>query len=146
MHDRAFFCDICKKQYTNVRQFDEHLQSMDHHHKKRLVELHQVQGWTGIGRDFSGGQDMKGSAEEREKDRLERQKKEQAKADKEMKALLKIQQVSWLVVYRYFVLTFPRRSNWRDRRHVRCPQTLHLRPWMTPACPSGGISPCKLRR
>ncbi|GAA97190.1 uncharacterized protein L969DRAFT_14713 [Mixia osmundae IAM 14324] len=34
-----FHCQLCDKAYVNVRQYDEHLNSYDHHHKKRFLEL-----------------------------------------------------------------------------------------------------------
>jgi len=35
---RPFYCELCDKQYTNVAQFDTHLSSYDHNHKKRMRE------------------------------------------------------------------------------------------------------------
>lgn len=32
--NRVFFCEICSKQYTQALQYDQHLSSYDHHHKK----------------------------------------------------------------------------------------------------------------
>jgi hypothetical protein len=32
--NKVFYCDICSKQYTQALQFDQHLSSYDHHHKK----------------------------------------------------------------------------------------------------------------
>ncbi len=32
--NRPFYCSLCNKQYTNVTQYDTHLSSYDHHHKK----------------------------------------------------------------------------------------------------------------
>lgn len=31
---RAFYCELCDKQYQKVSEYDQHLQSYDHHHKK----------------------------------------------------------------------------------------------------------------
>jgi hypothetical protein len=31
---RAFYCELCDKQYNKVSEYDQHLQSYDHHHKK----------------------------------------------------------------------------------------------------------------
>jgi len=39
--NRPFYCELCNKQYTNVSQYDTHLSSYDHHHKKRLKEMKQ---------------------------------------------------------------------------------------------------------
>jgi len=32
--NKVFFCEICNKQYTQALQYDQHLSSYDHHHKK----------------------------------------------------------------------------------------------------------------
>jgi hypothetical protein len=32
--NKVFYCDICSKQYTQALQYDQHLSSYDHHHKK----------------------------------------------------------------------------------------------------------------
>mmetsp|Transcript_32877 Transcript_32877/g.77102 ORF Transcript_32877/g.77102 Transcript_32877/m.77102 type:complete len:136 (+) Transcript_32877:482-889(+) len=54
-------------------QLQEHLNSYDHHHRKRFFEMKQ---------------DMKGSVEEREKEREERQRREQRRQEKEMQKML----------------------------------------------------------
>lgn len=36
---REFYCDVCHKQYKLVTEFDAHLSSYDHHHKKRFAEM-----------------------------------------------------------------------------------------------------------
>eukprot|EP00043_Microstomoeca_roanoka_P003586 m.44690 g.44690 ORF g.44690 m.44690 type:complete len:397 (-) comp12122_c0_seq5:1622-2812(-) len=43
--NKGFFCDVCNKGYTKMSEWDNHLSSYDHHHRKRLKELKQ--------RDFS---------------------------------------------------------------------------------------------
>eukprot|EP00291_Cryptomonas_curvata_P012649 CAMPEP_0172186330 /NCGR_PEP_ID=MMETSP1050-20130122/20694_1 /TAXON_ID=233186 /ORGANISM="Cryptomonas curvata, Strain CCAP979/52" /LENGTH=302 /DNA_ID=CAMNT_0012860473 /DNA_START=86 /DNA_END=991 /DNA_ORIENTATION=- len=40
---RLFYCDICDKQYTTDGQYQEHLNSYDHHHKKRFAEFQMQQ-------------------------------------------------------------------------------------------------------
>ncbi|KAL1922975.1 uncharacterized protein VTP21DRAFT_9351 [Calcarisporiella thermophila] len=35
----AFFCELCQKQYSRISEYDQHLSSYDHHHRKRLKEL-----------------------------------------------------------------------------------------------------------
>lgn len=35
----VFLCELCNKQYTKLREWDNHLSSYDHHHRKRLKEL-----------------------------------------------------------------------------------------------------------
>eukprot|EP00656_Telonema_subtile_P036082 TRINITY_DN40048_c0_g1_i1.p1 TRINITY_DN40048_c0_g1~~TRINITY_DN40048_c0_g1_i1.p1 ORF type:complete len:296 (-),score=80.01 TRINITY_DN40048_c0_g1_i1:366-1253(-) len=36
---RKFYCQICDKQYKTYMQYQEHLDSYDHHHKKRFDEM-----------------------------------------------------------------------------------------------------------
>lgn len=31
---RAFYCELCDKQYSKIAEYEQHLQSYDHHHKK----------------------------------------------------------------------------------------------------------------
>lgn len=31
---KAFYCELCDKQYKQISEYDQHLQSYDHHHKK----------------------------------------------------------------------------------------------------------------
>ncbi|KAG7513094.1 zinc finger protein 804A [Solea senegalensis] len=39
--DSSFYCELCNKQYVRHQQFDNHINSYDHHHKQRLKELKQ---------------------------------------------------------------------------------------------------------
>ena len=39
----AFYCEICDKQYTKIMEFENHLSSYDHHHRKRFKEMQQEQ-------------------------------------------------------------------------------------------------------
>ncbi|KAM9803756.1 uncharacterized protein ACB057_007229 [Neosynchiropus ocellatus] len=39
--DSSFYCELCDKQYVRHQQFDNHINSYDHHHKQRLKELKQ---------------------------------------------------------------------------------------------------------
>lgn len=32
--NRAFYCELCEKQYTKIAEYEMHLNSYDHHHKK----------------------------------------------------------------------------------------------------------------
>ncbi|KAI8985233.1 hypothetical protein BDB01DRAFT_789405 [Pilobolus umbonatus] len=34
---RAFYCELCDKQYNKISEYEQHLQSYDHHHKKVCV-------------------------------------------------------------------------------------------------------------
>lgn len=65
MHS-TFYCEICDKQYTSSAQLQEHLSSYDHHHRKRLKEVKQM---------------------ELTRTRAERERKEQKRMAKEMARL-----------------------------------------------------------
>ncbi|KAM8859182.1 uncharacterized protein AB9W97_019364 isoform 1-T3 [Spinachia spinachia] len=39
--DSSFYCQLCDKQYVRHQQYDNHINSHDHHHKQRLKELKQ---------------------------------------------------------------------------------------------------------
>ncbi|XP_072246661.1 uncharacterized protein [Leuresthes tenuis] len=39
--DSKFYCELCDKQYVRHQQYDNHINSYDHHHKQRLKELKQ---------------------------------------------------------------------------------------------------------
>eukprot|EP00128_Syssomonas_multiformis_P003969 Colp12_sorted_trinity150504_noHs@20328 len=39
--NKVFLCETCNKQYTTVGQYQNHLSSYDHHHKKRLKEMQE---------------------------------------------------------------------------------------------------------
>ena len=39
----SFYCEICNKQYKNIAEIEEHFNSYDHHHKKRALELKEVE-------------------------------------------------------------------------------------------------------
>jgi hypothetical protein len=36
---RAFYCELCDKQYSRISEYEQHLQSYDHHHKKRFKDM-----------------------------------------------------------------------------------------------------------
>ncbi|KAI9316064.1 G-patch domain-containing protein [Dichotomocladium elegans] len=36
---RVFYCELCDKQYNKVAEYEQHLQSYDHHHKKRFKDM-----------------------------------------------------------------------------------------------------------
>ncbi|KAH8555884.1 hypothetical protein BGW37DRAFT_516786 [Umbelopsis sp. PMI_123] len=38
---RAFYCQLCDKQYSQISEYEQHLQSYDHHHKKRFKEMRE---------------------------------------------------------------------------------------------------------
>ncbi|KAI9280458.1 G-patch domain-containing protein [Sporodiniella umbellata] len=39
---RVFYCELCDKQYSNILEYDQHLQSYDHHHKKRFKDMKEA--------------------------------------------------------------------------------------------------------
>ncbi|KZT06381.1 uncharacterized protein LAESUDRAFT_726214 [Laetiporus sulphureus 93-53] len=40
---RAFYCELCDKQFRNVAQYDEHTNSYAHHHKARFRDMQAAQ-------------------------------------------------------------------------------------------------------
>lgn len=38
---RAFYCELCDKQYSKISEYEQHLQSYDHHHKKRFKDMRE---------------------------------------------------------------------------------------------------------
>ncbi|KAK9481204.1 hypothetical protein V1514DRAFT_274095, partial [Lipomyces japonicus] len=40
---RAFHCDLCNKGYSRMDEYDTHMGSYEHQHRKRYVELRQMQ-------------------------------------------------------------------------------------------------------
>lgn len=41
--NEVFYCTMCSKQYVIVAEYEAHLSSYDHHHKKRMVEMRQAE-------------------------------------------------------------------------------------------------------
>ncbi|KAI9494271.1 hypothetical protein BDB00DRAFT_819482 [Zychaea mexicana] len=64
---RAFYCEICDKQYNKVAEYEQHLQSYDHHHKKRFKDMKEQSRKSGF------AQSAKDKQREREKKREERE-------------------------------------------------------------------------
>ncbi|XP_010918538.1 uncharacterized protein [Elaeis guineensis] len=60
---KVFFCDLCNKQYKLAMEFESHLSSYDHNHRKRFKEMREMHG--------SSSRD-------------DRQKREQLRQEKEM--------------------------------------------------------------
>uniref|UniRef100_A0A0D6R7J4 G-patch domain-containing protein n=1 Tax=Araucaria cunninghamii TaxID=56994 RepID=A0A0D6R7J4_ARACU len=60
---KVFFCELCNKQYKLAMEFEAHLSSYDHNHKKRFKEMKEMHA--GSSRD-------------------ERQKREQLRQEREM--------------------------------------------------------------
>ncbi|KAK9378985.1 putative g patch domain-containing protein 8 [Kockiozyma suomiensis] len=40
---KAFFCDLCQKGYSRMDEYETHISSYEHQHKKRYNELRQMQ-------------------------------------------------------------------------------------------------------
>lgn len=62
---KVFFCELCNKQYKLAVEFEGHLSSYDHNHRKRFKEMREMHGSS--------------SRDEREKREQQRQEKEMAK-------------------------------------------------------------------
>uniref|UniRef100_A0A2P2KF60 G patch domain-containing protein 8-like n=1 Tax=Rhizophora mucronata TaxID=61149 RepID=A0A2P2KF60_RHIMU len=62
---KVFFCDLCNKQYKLAVEFESHLSSYDHNHRKRFKEMKEMHGSS--------------SRDDRQKRELQRQEKEMAK-------------------------------------------------------------------
>ncbi|XP_041992796.1 G patch domain-containing protein 8-like [Salvia splendens] len=41
---KVFYCDLCNKQYKLAMEFEAHLSSYDHNHRKRFKEMRDMQG------------------------------------------------------------------------------------------------------
>jgi len=39
----AFYCEVCDKRYVKVKEFENHLSSYDHHHRKRFKEMRETE-------------------------------------------------------------------------------------------------------
>ncbi|SAL95924.1 hypothetical protein [Absidia glauca] len=66
---RAFYCELCDKQYNKVSEYDQHLQSYDHHHKKRFKDMKEQAKRSTL------GQSEKEKKRERERRREEKEMK-----------------------------------------------------------------------
>lgn len=62
---KVFFCDLCNKQYKLAMEFEAHLSSYDHNHRKRFKEMREMHGTS--------------SRDDRQKRELQRQEREMAK-------------------------------------------------------------------
>ncbi|OAO94347.1 hypothetical protein AXX17_AT5G26630 [Arabidopsis thaliana] len=69
---KVFYCELCSKQYRTVMEFEGHLSSYDHNHKKRFKEMKEMHG-------ASGRDDRK----KREQQRQEREMTKMADARKQ---------------------------------------------------------------
>ncbi|KAI7850665.1 G-patch domain-containing protein [Circinella umbellata] len=66
---RAFYCELCDKQYNKVAEYEQHLQSYDHHHKKRFKDMKEQS------RKSEYAQSIKDKKREKERKREERELK-----------------------------------------------------------------------
>ncbi|ESQ32188.1 hypothetical protein EUTSA_v10004695mg [Eutrema salsugineum] len=62
---KVFYCELCSKQYRTVMEFEGHLSSYDHNHKKRFKEMKEMHGTS--------------SRDDRKKRELQRQEREMTK-------------------------------------------------------------------
>ncbi|GLT54519.1 hypothetical protein SLA2020_277110 [Shorea laevis] len=62
---KVFYCDLCNKQYKLAMEFEAHLSSYDHNHRKRFKEMREMHGTS--------------SRDDRQKREQQRQEKEMAK-------------------------------------------------------------------
>uniref|UniRef100_A0A0E0J9H1 G-patch domain-containing protein n=1 Tax=Oryza nivara TaxID=4536 RepID=A0A0E0J9H1_ORYNI len=62
---KVFFCSLCNKQYKLAHEFESHLSSYDHNHRKRFKEMKEMQSSSSSSRD-------------------DRQKREQQREEKEL--------------------------------------------------------------
>lgn len=62
---KVFFCNLCNKQYKLAHEFESHLSSYDHNHRKRFKEMREMQSSSNGNRD-------------------DRQKREQQREEKEL--------------------------------------------------------------
>ncbi|CAD6264329.1 unnamed protein product [Miscanthus lutarioriparius] len=63
---KVFFCNLCNKQYKLAHEFESHLSSYDHNHRKRFKEMREMHS-------------SSGSRDDRQKREQQREEKEQAK-------------------------------------------------------------------
>ncbi|GJN11994.1 hypothetical protein PR202_ga30235 [Eleusine coracana subsp. coracana] len=76
---KVFFCSLCNKQYKLAHEFESHLSSYDHNHRKRFKEMREMQS-------------SSGSRDDRQKREQQRQEKELAKIAQQADAHRKQQQ------------------------------------------------------
>ncbi|KAJ9681631.1 hypothetical protein PVL29_017838 [Vitis rotundifolia] len=62
---KVFYCELCNKQYKLAMEFEVHLSSYDHNHRKRFKEMREMHGT--------------GSRDDRQKREQQRQEREMAK-------------------------------------------------------------------
>ncbi|KAL7747116.1 hypothetical protein RI367_007474 [Sorochytrium milnesiophthora] len=70
---RAFYCELCDKQYRQVSEFENHLSSYDHHHRKRIKEMKSLQREAGAGGSVAAATAASEVAKEKERKREEKE-------------------------------------------------------------------------
>jgi len=45
---KSFYCKLCNKQYNKAMEYETHLVSYDHHHKKRFQDMKQMSKLQGV--------------------------------------------------------------------------------------------------
>lgn len=71
---KAFYCELCDKQFQTVGQYDEHTNSYAHHHKARFRDMQAAQ------RASFGGQEEIDKRKDKERRREEKELRKLAKA------------------------------------------------------------------
>lgn len=71
---RAFYCELCDKQFKNVAQYDEHTNSYAHHHKARFRDMQLAS------RVSTGSKEEIDKRKEKERKREEKELRKIAKA------------------------------------------------------------------
>ncbi|KAL5036763.1 hypothetical protein BDV3_005932 [Batrachochytrium dendrobatidis] len=68
----AFYCALCDKQYTKISEYETHLSSYDHNHRKRFKEMQELSKRSGLlGQRKTNKEDKESIREQREINRLQ---------------------------------------------------------------------------
>ncbi|KAI8921647.1 hypothetical protein BC831DRAFT_499015 [Entophlyctis helioformis] len=81
----AFYCALCDKQYTKISEYETHLSSYDHHHKKRFKEMQEMSKRGALLGQRGAGGASKAKDKERAREEREMQRMQQALADRTAK-------------------------------------------------------------
>ncbi|KAJ3031593.1 UNVERIFIED_CONTAM: G patch domain-containing protein 8 [Siphonaria sp. JEL0065] len=71
---RAFYCELCDKQYVKISEFEMHLSSYDHNHKQRFKDMQQATkmgSLPGVANNKRRREDAEKAREEKEFKRLQ---------------------------------------------------------------------------
>lgn len=86
---RVFYCELCDKQYNKISEYEQHLQSYDHHHKK-VNEPYRVLPIDLISMLWQRFKDMKETTRNSALKQLEKEKRlnrEKKREEREMKRM-----------------------------------------------------------